>query len=137
MDGSDPAPDAGSVIMKHERISRRRAGAATLPSGAARRLFAEVHVGLVRSEAVEPAERRISGCLEDDRLCPVIGPEAAPLAADMRAEQARPAPEPDEFAPQFLGRPVRRLPRVVLIGQDLLAHEALGALLQLGEIVGK
>ena len=82
-------------------------------------------------------ERRIAGRLEHHRLRPVIEPEPAPLAADMRAQQPRPAPEPNEFAAQFLGRPVCRLPDVVFIGQDLFPHETFGALLQLDEVVGQ
>ena len=95
-------------------------------------LFEEVHIGLVGRKAIQcrGPERRIAGRLEDDRLRPVIEPEAAPIAADMRAEQPRPAPEPDELPPQLLARSVRRLPLVHLIGQDLLLHEALSALLQ-------
>ena len=48
-------------------------------------------------------ERRIAGGFEHDRLCPVIEPEPAPFAADMRRQQPRPTPERDQFAPQLLG----------------------------------
>ena len=67
--------------------------------------FEEMHVGFVRGRAIEGygPERRIAGRLEHHRLCPVIEPEPAPLAADMGAQQPRPAPEPNEFAAQFLG----------------------------------
>ena len=68
-----------------------------------------MHVAFVGGEAVERnrPERRIAGRLEDDRLAAVIEPEPAPIAADMRAEEPRLAPERDELAPQLLGRPVR------------------------------
>ena len=66
----------------------------------------------------------------------MVEPETAPLPADMRAEQARPRARARPVAPQFLARPVRRLPRVVLIGKDPLLHETLGTLLQLDEVVG-
>src|SRR5262249_36119276 len=75
--------------------------------------------------------------LEDHRHRPVIEPEPAPFAPDMRAEQPRPTPELDELEAQFLGRPVCGLPDIVLIGQDLFAHKTLGLFLQLDEIVGQ
>ncbi len=98
---------------------------------------APVISGLVGSKAVQGhrPERRIAGRLEDHRLRPVIEPEPAPFPADMRAQQPGPAPEPDQLAAQFLGRPVRGLSDIVLIRQDLLAHKALGALLELDEFV--
>ena len=138
IEGSAPAPGAGSVIMKHERI---------LPAASGRShssfwrcsatCFEEVHVALVGGKAVERnrPERRVAGRLEDDRLAAVIEPEPAPIAPDMRAQEPRLAPERDELAPQLLARPVRGLPRVALERQDPVSHEALGALLQLDQIV--
>jgi len=125
--------------MKHERV--RPSGERTQPLLLLALLgdrFEEVHVGLVGGEAVERdgSERRVPGRLEDDRLCPMIEPEATPLAANMWAEQSRLSPEPDQLAAQFLGRSVSALPLVVLIRQDLLPHETFGAELQLGEFVG-
>ena len=55
IDGSDPAPGAGSVIMKHERISPAARG----PQPALflvlfGNLFEEVHVGFVGGEQLSP-----------------------------------------------------------------------------------
>ena len=48
----------------------------------------------------------------------MIEPEPAPFAPDMRRQQPGLAPERHQFAPQLRGRPVRGLPRIVLVRDD-------------------
>lgn len=67
----------------------------------------------------------------------MIEPEPAPFAADMWRQEPGLTPKRHQFAPQLRARAVRGLPRIVLIGNDLFAHQALGALFQLDKIVGQ
>ena len=77
--GSEPAPGAGSVIAKHDRISPAASGRryALLLLGRRDRLQ-QVHVALVGRGEVERqrSEQRVAGLLEDDapgRACPARG----------------------------------------------------------------
>src|SRR5215471_14295846 len=99
----------------------------------------EVHIAFVGCEAIERdrPQRRVPGGFEHDRLAAMIETEPAPFAAGMWAEKPRLTPQRNKLAPQRLAQPVRSLPGVALIGQHFLAHEALGAFLQLEELVGE
>ena len=138
--GRTPAPGAGSVIMKHERISPAASGRSqSFLLALFGDQFQQVHVGFVGREDVHRhrPERRIAGRLEDDGLARWSSPRpphSRPTCG--RADRPR-RPSATSSRRNSSARPVRRLPRVVLVRQDLLAHEALGALLQLGKFVGQ
>src|SRR5204863_8596238 len=68
-------------------------------------------------------------------LAAVIEPKAAPVAADMGAQQTRPVPERDEFTPQLLAWPMPSLSRVGLERNNPVLHKPFGPLLQLDELV--
>ena len=78
--GSEPAPGAGSVMQKHERVvaARQRPQPAFLlfvrGDG-----FQQMHVALVGREDVhrDGAEQGIAGFLEHDGLADVVQAEAA------------------------------------------------------------
>ena len=132
-EGSDPAPGAGSVMQKQERMS-------PLASGRSQRSFCS---GVATTSSrwmlassgakmciATGAEQRIAGLLEHHRLADIVEPQPAVFRRGMRRQQSRLAPERHQFAAEFLGRPVRGLPLVALQRNDLVADEAAGALLQ-------
>ena len=132
-DGSEPAPGAGSVMQKQERMSPRASGRSQRSFCSVRRdRFQQMHVALVGREDVQRdrPEQRIAGLLEHDRLADIVQPEAAEFRRRMRRQQPRLAPKRHQFAAEFLGRPVRGLPRIALQRHDPVANEAARALLQ-------
>src|SRR5580658_5466209 len=98
-----------------------------------------MHVALVGSEDVHcnGAEERVSGFLEHRRLADMAEAEAAIFDADMGCDQTRISGKCNEFATEFLGGPVMRLPGVALQRDDLVANESPGALLQLLQLGGE
>ena len=109
IDGSAPAPGAGSVIMKHERIAPAASGRSH--SSFCRSvgdLLQQVHVGFVGGEDVhrDRRQRRIAGRLEHHRLAAVVEPQPAPFAADMRRQQPGASRQRDQLEAEFLGRAV-------------------------------
>ena len=94
-------PGAGSVIMKHERISPAASGRSHSSFWRSSATFSR-RCMLASSGAKQlsatGAERRIAGRLEDHRLRPVIEPETAPLRGRHAGSATRPAPEPDQLA---------------------------------------
>ncbi len=140
IDGSEPAPGAGSVMQKHERIvpGGERPQPALLLRGVA---TASSRCMLPSSGANDVErdrpERRIAGLLERDRAADVTEREAAVFAGDMRRQQAGRARPVDQFAAQLLGRPVRRAARVRFERNDFVGDERADARLQRLQIGGK
>lgn len=66
----------------------------------------------------------------------MVEPLPAPLAPDMRRDEPGLLRQRHQLMPEFLGRAVRRLPRIPFARQDFVTHETLGALLQFDQIGG-
>ena len=132
-DGSEPAPGAGSVMQKQERMSPRASGRSQRSfCSCVATYFQQVDVALVGGEDVhrDRAEQRIAGFLEHHGLADVVQPEAAVFHRRVRREQPGLATERHQFAAELFGRAVRGLPRVAFQRHDLVADEAARALLQ-------
>ena len=132
-DGSDPAPGAGSVMQKQERMSPR--AKRTQPALLLLRrgdLFQQMNVGFVGREYMHGnrPEQRIAGLLEHHRLADIVQPEAAVFRRGVWREQSGLASKCHQFAAKRLGRTVRGLSRIAFQRDDLVADEAAGALLQ-------
>ena len=132
-DGSDPAPGAGSVMQKQERMSPRASGRSQRSFCSVRGdQFQQMDVGFVGREDVHRngTEQRIAGFLEHHCLADIVQPEAAEFRRGVRRQQPGLAPKRDQFAAELFGRTVRGLPRVAFQRDDLVADEAARALLQ-------
>ena len=104
--GSEPAPGAGSVIAKQDRISPAASGPDSAPSAPGGHHLEQVHVALVGRRAVqrERAQQRVAGRLEHHGLPAQVEPEAAPLGRRRAGRTPRPPGRPPAAARRVRAR---------------------------------
>jgi len=99
----------------------------------------QVDVALVRRGAVDRGrpEDRIARRLEHQGAADLRETAPAILLGHLRREHAGRLGERIQFDAQFVGRPMRRPARVLLVGDDLVDDEGLGLLGELDELLGR
>lgn len=128
---SEPAPGAGSVMQKQERI---------LPAASGRGHFLEqMHIAFVWCGDVHRhrTQRRIASLFKDDGLGGMVQAEPAEFGGNVAGNQPGGAALGDQLGAQVFGGSVRRAAPVALYGNDAIADEVAGALLQIEQRGGK